>query len=146
MREPQELTGAECVDLLAAGVFGRVAIATPVGPRIVPLNYTVLDDAIVLRTTPYSELASYGPGGEAAFEIDNVDYSRQTGWSVVAFGRLERVDPSELDDLERAWVPRPWAGGPRNLYLKLTWREVSGRRIGAESQPIGTQVPVRRAL
>ena len=70
-----------------------------VGPRIVPLNYAVVDDAIVFRTTPYSEIASYGPGREAAFEIDNVDHSRQTGWSVVAFGRVERVDPSELDDL-----------------------------------------------
>ena len=105
----------------------------------------MVDDAIVFRTTPYSELASYGPGEEAAFEIDNVDYSRQTGWSVVAFGRLERVDPSELDDLERALgsaslggrtaqpvPPADLAGGPP--------------RIGAESQPIGTQVPVRRAL
>lgn len=145
MREPIELSVHECVTLLSGGVFGRLALTTPGGPRIVPINYAVVDEALHFRTTPYSELASYGPGSEAAFEIDEIDHSRQTGWSVVALGRLEALTPAELEDLRAVWVPRPWAGGQRNLHLRLRWREISGRRLGAGWSTLGT-MPVRRAL
>ena len=59
MNEPLELTVVECVDLLRGGVVGRVAMCTPIGPRIVPVNYARYNDAIVFRTTRYSELGSY---------------------------------------------------------------------------------------
>jgi nitroimidazol reductase NimA-like FMN-containing flavoprotein (pyridoxamine 5'-phosphate oxidase superfamily) len=129
MNEPIELSERECRELLSGEVFGRLAITTASGPRIVPLNYVVVDDALVFRTTPYSQVAREGVGHDAAFEIDRVDHSLQTGWSVVAVGSLESVDPAELDDLHKAWVPRPWAGGQRHLYVRLRWREVTGRRI-----------------
>jgi nitroimidazol reductase NimA-like FMN-containing flavoprotein (pyridoxamine 5'-phosphate oxidase superfamily) len=129
MNEPIELSERECRELLAREVFGRLAFNTASGPRIVPLNYVVLDDAFVFRTTPYSEVAREAVGHDVAFEIDSVDHSRQTGWSVVAVGSLESVHPAELDELHKAWVPRPWAGGQRHLYVRLRWREVTGRRI-----------------
>jgi nitroimidazol reductase NimA-like FMN-containing flavoprotein (pyridoxamine 5'-phosphate oxidase superfamily) len=104
-----------------------------VGPRIIPVNYLLRDGALVFRTTPYSELGSYGPGNEVAFEIDHFDHASHQGWSVVALGRLQRVAASEeLDDLRRNRGPEPWAGGHRGLYLTLEWREVSGRRIGSD--------------
>ena len=142
MREPVELSVGECRGLLSCGLVGRVALATPVGPRIVPVNYALYDEAIVFRTSPYSELASYGPGRDAAFEVDNLDYQRQQGWSVVALGRLEPVEPADQVELRKVWEPQPWAGGHRTLYLKLPWRELSGRRIGA----LDTPTPVRRVV
>lgn len=145
MKEPVELTVQECLDLLSGGVIGRIALATPVGPRIIPVNYAVYDGAIVFRTSPYSELATYGPRSDAAFEIDQLDHERQQGWSVVAFGRVEALTPAEIEDLRKIWDPRPWAGGHRNLYLKLTWRDVSGRRIGSDWSR-STMMPVRRVL
>ena len=93
MKEPMELSVDECLNLLAGEVFGRLAVVTPGGPRIVPVNYALLDDSVVLRTSPYSELAQHAVGKDAAFEIDEVDHTRQTGWSVVAVGRLEEVEP-----------------------------------------------------
>lgn len=48
-------------NLLVDGVVGRVARATPVGPRIVPVNYLVHEDAIVVRTAPYSRLNGPSP-------------------------------------------------------------------------------------
>ena len=47
MNEPVELTVDECLELLERGVFGRVGLSTPMGPRIVPVNYAMYDDAIV---------------------------------------------------------------------------------------------------
>ena len=145
MREPVELTFRECLDLLGAGMVGRLALSTPVGPRIVPVNYALIDDSLLFRTTPYSELATYGSGSEVAFEIDHLDYERQRGWSVVALGRLRPVEPDELDDLRKVWDPRPWAGGMRTFYLELPWRDLSGRRIGNDWTH-ATMTPVRRVL
>ena len=145
MPEPVELTTSECLDLLSAGVVGRVAVSTPGGPRIVPVNYAMSEGAIIIRTSPYSELATHGPTNLAAFEIDHFDYERHLGWSVVALGRIQTLPAAELADLRKVWEPRPWAGGHRNLYLKLTWREVSGRRIGDEA-PLSSTMPVQRVL
>ena len=146
MGTPVELSIEECLDLLAGGVVGRVALSTPVGPRIVPVNYAMYGEAVVVRTTPYSELGSYGWNNEVAFEIDHVDHETHTGWSVVLVGRAELVeDPLELRDIQRTWDPRPWASGTRNLYLKITWRDLTGRRIGNDWAP-STEPAARRVL
>jgi nitroimidazol reductase NimA-like FMN-containing flavoprotein (pyridoxamine 5'-phosphate oxidase superfamily) len=146
MSAPVELTIEECLSLLSGGVVGRVALSTPVGPRIVPVNYAMYDDAIVFRTAPYSELGTYGWNNDVAFEVDHIDYERHQGWSVVVLGRAELVeDPRELREIKQQWDPRPWAGGQRNLYLKLVWRDVTGRRLG-EDWDHQTMMPVRRTL
>jgi nitroimidazol reductase NimA-like FMN-containing flavoprotein (pyridoxamine 5'-phosphate oxidase superfamily) len=141
MNEPMELDVDECLDLLAREEFGRLGLSTPSGPRIVPLNYALVDDAVVFRTSPYSELARSAIGREAAFEIDHVDHAKQTGWSVVVIGRIEDVDPADLEDLRKVWAPQPWPGGQRTLSLQLRWREVSGRRL--RESPT-TPAPARR--
>lgn len=146
MSAPVELTIEECLSLLSGGVIGRVALSTPVGPRIVPVNYAMYDDSVVFRTAPYSELGTYAWNNEVAFEVDHIDYERHQGWSVVVLGRAELVeDPRELREIKQRWDPRPWAGGQRNLYLKLIWRDVTGRRLG-EDWDRETMMPVRRTL
>jgi nitroimidazol reductase NimA-like FMN-containing flavoprotein (pyridoxamine 5'-phosphate oxidase superfamily) len=142
--EPQELDHDECRRLLASGVFGRVAISTPSGPHIVPVNYVTVEDRILFRTTPHSVLGSYGRNAEMAFEVDHVDYEYACGWSVVVRGRAEVLhDAQEIQLLTANLRPRPWAGGTRNLYFALTWREISGRRLGP---PLGggRDLPVDR--
>jgi uncharacterized protein len=144
MTVPRELSTAECRHLLSAGVVGRVAVSTPVGPRIVPVNYAIHDDAIVFRTSPYSELSTYGWNTELAFEVDDLDYETHQGSSVVALGRARVVqDPEEIAAIRAAWEPSPWAGGSRNLYVKLVWRELTGRRVGDE-WPQRASTPYRR--
>lgn len=130
MNESVELTVEECLELLHGGAVGRVALSTPVGPRIVPLSYAMHDDAIVFRTSPYSELGTYGRDTELAFEIDQLDFEKRQGWSVVAVGRAQVIeDPDELLDIHQVWDPTPWVGGTRHLYLRLLWRDLTGRRI-----------------
>ncbi|HEX6514461.1 MAG TPA: pyridoxamine 5'-phosphate oxidase family protein [Nocardioidaceae bacterium] len=147
MHEPVEMTVEECLDLLARGVIGRVAMATPMGPRIVPVNYAMYEDTIVFRTTPYSELGTYGWNTDLAFEIDHLDYEAHQGWSVVAIGRAELVeDPVDLQDIRAHWDPTPWAGGRRHLYIRLRWRDVTGRWVGGAAREGGKMTAVPRAL
>jgi uncharacterized protein len=127
----QELSRAECVDLLRAGLVGRAAICTPAGPHVVPVNYAVHGESVVFRTTPYSVLGTYSWAGDIAFEIDHIDPERHEGWSVVAVGRGEMVeDVEEVEEIRWANDPKPWAEGSRPLIVRLRWREISGRRIG----------------
>jgi uncharacterized protein len=133
---PVELSQQECLELLRSGVVGRVAVVTPDGPRIQPVNYAVHGNSVVFRTAAYSELARYGRNAELAFEIDHLDYETHLGWSVVAVGTARVVDDAdEVADIRESWDPRPWASGTRNLYLRITWRTLTGRRLGRDWSP-----------
>lgn len=146
MPESRELSPSECEALLRAGVAGRVALSTPTGPHIVPVNYSVVDSAVLVSTSPYSLLGTHGRDTTLAFEVDQFDYDHQRGWSVVARGRAEVVqDPEELDHIRRVWEPRPWAAGIRTLYLRLRWQELTGRQLGSGWDPLSTS-PVRRVV
>ena len=146
MREPVELSYAKCLELLSAGDLGRAAVSTPDGPHIVPVNYAVYEESVVFRTTPWSVPGSQPPGALMAFEVDVADHERQLGWSVVARGRAGVVDdPAELAAIRSFWDPRPWAGGVRPVYVRLRWRELTGRRLGS-GWTTANEVPVRRAL
>lgn len=136
MDDVLELTVAECRDLMETDTVGRVAFVTPAGPRIVPVNYALHEEAIEVRTTPYSELAIYAPGHEIAFEIDQLDSVRRRGWSVVAHGVCERIEEPNAESWNRTGPgPEPWAGGVRQLWLRLPWRELTGRRVGGSHWP-----------
>ncbi len=147
MHEAIDLSREECERLLRAGVGGRIALSSPNGPHIVPVNYAVVEDAIIVRTSPYSVLGTYGRNSVLAFEVDQFNHEYQVGWSVVARGRAEVVqDPVEIDHIRSTWEPRPWAAGARTLYIRLRWTEVSGRRIGQAWDEVAASLPVQRAL
>jgi nitroimidazol reductase NimA-like FMN-containing flavoprotein (pyridoxamine 5'-phosphate oxidase superfamily) len=144
MYETFDLSQAECEALLRAGLVGRIAACAPDGPHIIPVNYSVVDDAIVLRTTPYSMLGSHAKGSVLALEVDQFDYEYQRGWSVVARGRAEAVvDAEQLDRVRRSWDPTSWAAGRRSLYLRFRWSDLTGRRLG-QGWDLMASLPVRR--
>jgi nitroimidazol reductase NimA-like FMN-containing flavoprotein (pyridoxamine 5'-phosphate oxidase superfamily) len=146
MPESIELTHDECEKLLRAGVAGRVAVATPDGPHIIPINYSVVDDAIILRTSPYSLLGTYGRDAILAFEIDYFDHEYHHGWSVVVRGRASYVtDPQVLEHIRAIRQPRPWPTGSRNMHVRIPWTELSGRRLGTVVSPMTSAVPMRPA-
>ncbi len=128
MPDPRDLTTPECERLLRNGVVGRVALSTPDGPHIVPLNYSVFENTLVMRTSSYSVLGTYGRDAMLAFEVDHFDRERLLGWSVVARGRSwAEIDPTVLAAIRRAGAGEAWAGGNRNLYLRMRWDSLTGR-------------------
>jgi uncharacterized protein len=143
--ESFDLAETECVELLRAGLVGRVAVCTPDGPHLLPVNYSVVDDAVVIRTTPYSLLGSNAKGSVLAVEVDQFDYELERGWSVVARGRCDVVvDPAQLEHIRETSNPTTWARGGRTLYLRMRWTEISGRRLGQGWDPRAS-LPVTRA-
>lgn len=116
------LSDGECWDLLRSQPVGRIAWSGIQGVSVVPVNFTVVDEAIILRTTPYSLLARDSADREVAFQVDHLDLERHEGWSVLARGRTHRADRSPEH-------PQPWATGSRVLGLRIDVRSVSGRRL-----------------
>ncbi len=146
MPELYELPDDKCHELLSAGVVGRVGICVDGTPRIIPVNYAVIDDAIVFRTAPYTLLGSEAWTHKLAFQVDHLDYERQKGWSVLATGPGELItDERELAAIRSFWDPRPWAAGNRLLYIRLRWEELTGRRLG-NYWPTADEMPVRRTV
>ena len=146
MYEPQELPYSTCRGLLASGVVGRVGVNTPSGPGIFTVNYAVVDEAIIFRTTPRSVQGTNARNSLVAFQVDSLDYEYQRGWSVLATGRGQAVERTEeLDHIRVIWEPRPWAAGTRELYIRLAWDELTGRQLGLGWDP-KSKLPVRRTV
>jgi nitroimidazol reductase NimA-like FMN-containing flavoprotein (pyridoxamine 5'-phosphate oxidase superfamily) len=128
------LSPAQCQELLASRSVGRLAYVARAGvPELVPVNYQLVDGAIVLRTGPGPKLQAAERGELVAFEVDDVDESTHTGWSVVVLGRAGRLTAQELG---AAAGPQPWAGGPRQHLVRIVPRRTTGRRLlGTEDLP-----------
>jgi nitroimidazol reductase NimA-like FMN-containing flavoprotein (pyridoxamine 5'-phosphate oxidase superfamily) len=121
----------ECLALLGAASVGRVAFVGPSGPVIHPVNYLMDHDTIVVRTSPYTLFGGHA-SGQVAFEVDEIDAWLTRGWSVLVTGRCEPVDdPEEAIELRRQGRLEPWADGHRNMFVRITPREITGRRISS---------------
>jgi uncharacterized protein len=125
-----ELSLAECLALLRAGTVGRIAFADDTGPLILPVNYRLVEASertwIALRTRP-GNVIDRAPL-DVAFQIDGVDPIHQQGWSVLARGTLQRVDPDAADFRER-FDPQPWILAERDAWLIVDPFAITGRRL-----------------
>lgn len=100
MTEPVELSGKQCLEQLRRHGVGRVAFGTPMGPRILPVRYILSGSEILFRTVPYSEVGTYAPDSEVAFEVDDADAAGHCECTVVALGRAEVANPPETSSDE----------------------------------------------
>ncbi|MFD7624886.1 helix-turn-helix domain-containing protein [Streptomyces sp. NPDC059851] len=123
------LDEAECQRLLGTHGVGRIAVFTPDGLAVLPVNYLVAGTGIAFRTSEVATAAK-AAGTEAAFEIDRIDDVTAEGWSVLAVGALTAVtDAGELRHLNAEARSGPWAGGGRTHWMKLTPVRLTGRRV-----------------
>ncbi|GAB2444311.1 DUF1918 domain-containing protein [Streptomyces incanus] len=124
-----DLGPEECRILLSTHGVGRVAVSTPDGPAVVPVNYEVVDDVIAFRTAPDS-VPGAAVGSDTAFEVDHVDEAMSQGWSVLAVGPARLVtDPDDVQRLTEHSHTAPWAGGEREMWVSIRPTSLTGRRI-----------------
>lgn len=132
--ELRALSPDECRIRLSTHGVGRVAVSTPDGPAIIPVNYEVADDAIAFRTAPGSAPAA-AVGTDVAFEVDHVDKTMSQGWSVLAVGPASVVsEPDAVRRLAERAHTKPWAGGQREMWVSIRPTRLTGRRIGSAGQ------------
>ncbi|TPQ15720.1 DUF1918 domain-containing protein [Streptomyces sporangiiformans] len=125
----RDLGPDECRALLSTHGVGRVAVSTPDGPAVVPVNYEVVDDAIAFRTAPDS-VPARAVGSEVAFEVDHVDEAMSQGWSVLVVGPARVVtEPDAVRRLVDRAHTTPWPGGAREMWVSIESTRLTGRRI-----------------
>ncbi|MCP2311409.1 helix-turn-helix domain-containing protein [Kitasatospora paracochleata] len=125
----EELAAAECWARLAPGGIGRVALTTPDGPIVLPVNFRVLDGAVLFRTGVDGPLAA-AVGNRVAVEVDRVDEAMRTGWSILVVGEGTRLaDRAAAELLRHRGGPDPWAGGDRELWVRVEPAAVTGRTV-----------------
>ncbi|WP_351224560.1 pyridoxamine 5'-phosphate oxidase family protein [Streptomyces sp. NPDC002133] len=125
----RELDEEECHRLLSMHGVGRVAVFTPDGPSVVPVNYLFSDAGIAFRTAMGS-VPACADGADVAFEVDHIDDAFSQGWSVLVVGRGRAVtDEDEVRRLEAEAHSLPWAGGERDLWLVIAPTRITGRRV-----------------
>jgi nitroimidazol reductase NimA-like FMN-containing flavoprotein (pyridoxamine 5'-phosphate oxidase superfamily) len=129
-RSLETLSKRDAVDLLSTVSVGRVVFTVGALPAIVPVSFAVHGDAIVMRTSPESRLARAAPGGVLAFEVDDVDPARRTGWSVVVTGVASTIsDPAERAAIDG--IVETFAPGQADVCIRLPLTVVTGRRVAA---------------
>lgn len=126
------LAPEECWSLIGASGVGRVAVTVDGAPRIVPVNYAVVNDAVYFRTA-VGTILNNAVAQRVAFEVDAFDARSRSGWSVCVVGGGRFVG-SGSDVAIDSWAPRR-----RDVRYCIVPDEISGRRLfGA---PRGESVP-----
>jgi hypothetical protein len=123
------LSEAECRSLLALGSVGRIGISLDALPAIFPVNYRLVDGAILFRTAPGSKLSCAAAGAVVAFEVDDYGILDSSGWSVLAVGRAEVVTDEAAVAAAGAAGLAPFAEGERDALVRIEPTLLSGRRI-----------------
>ncbi len=128
----EHLNEAECWRRLAESPVGRVGVLVDSAPEIYPVNYVVEEHTILFRTDPGTVLAGLAKSPAVCFQIDGIDPTERTGWSVLVKGRAEQI--RELPDAEERHRVQHlaldyWAIGPKWHWVRIAPDEVTGRRI-----------------
>jgi nitroimidazol reductase NimA-like FMN-containing flavoprotein (pyridoxamine 5'-phosphate oxidase superfamily) len=124
-----ELDRAESLELLTAKKVGRIGFLAEDGPVVLPMNYVVNGDHIIVRTVAFGVVARSAIDQKVAFEVDDVDDFLEAGWSVLVRGAGTLLSDDQLEQLKSSASPDPWAEGPRTLFFSITCDQVSGRRL-----------------
>ena len=128
--EGHELDEERCWALLGASGLGRVGFVAEGRVKVFPVNYIVLHGAVYFRTSREGEIAANLPQQGVALQTDSASPALQSGWSVLVSGPAEAVeDLEELTVLFGRMTAEPWAGGVRDLFVRLAPEAVSGRQV-----------------
>ena len=127
----QQLTKAECFELLANEYLGRVAVVDDRGPVVFPVNFVLDRHTVVFRTEHGTKLHAAHRGTRVCFEVDRADPAAHTGWSVIVRGEITEVTDRAVLERLRELPLRAWAPGVRDRYVRILPAVLTGRRIAA---------------
>jgi uncharacterized protein len=90
---------------------GRIAVTIGVMPAILPVNFALVGQHIVVRTVPGTKLDAAVRRAIVAFEVDSYAPDGSSGWSVLVQGHFSEVtDPAQRTALAASRIRLPrWA-------------------------------------
>lgn len=128
-RQLEVLSPRECYALAQTKPFGRVVFTEEGLPAVHPVNFRLHGDDIVFRVAGGGKLATAVANAIVAFQVDDIDETHHTGWTVTFVGRSSLItDVDELVDVAGTWL-RPWVSPPREHFVRVTPGKITGRRM-----------------
>ena len=119
----------ECRRLLRRAPVGRLAFTEGALPTIQPVSFVVAGDDVVIPTGTGSKVAVAARGAVVAFEVDELDAARRTGWNVTVVGPSRVIsEPAEVAALD-ALGARAWAPAEAPCYVAVRIALIRGRRL-----------------
>ena len=122
------LDDAECRTLLAQHDIGRVIVVTGGAAAVFPVSYGMVSGDIVFFTGVGTKFREAARSALVSFEVDSIDSTTRTGWSVLVVGTATLASPS-LTARAAAVGICPWAAGARHHAVRIRPDFISGRRL-----------------
>jgi nitroimidazol reductase NimA-like FMN-containing flavoprotein (pyridoxamine 5'-phosphate oxidase superfamily) len=118
----------ECFALLRSAEVGRIGLSMSALPVVLPVNFAVDGDRLVVRTAVGSKLDAALGGAVVAFEADHIDSASGEAWSVLVRGSSAVLsDPADIASL-RDLDLNSWVADRSDQWVMITTDLVSGRR------------------
>jgi nitroimidazol reductase NimA-like FMN-containing flavoprotein (pyridoxamine 5'-phosphate oxidase superfamily) len=126
----RRLSHDECLHLLAGRRLGRVSVSIGALPAILPVNYVLWNDDVVIRTAPGTKLSAALMGAVVGFEVDDTTDDPAGGWSVLVVGHASEIRNLAVLERVRELPLETWAPGQRDRFVSIPTEHVSGRAFG----------------
>jgi Pyridoxamine 5'-phosphate oxidase len=131
-----ELLGeAECMELLASAMLGRLFYTSRYGPTALPVVYKIDKGSIVLGTWDpvlFDEDLRTGIAQaeyEVVVEVDQIDTEAREGWFVLVRGAAHHLDTeAEYESFIGAGL-EPWVEGVPPHFIRVNLASTWGNRI-----------------
>ena len=99
----QTMTAAECRRLLSSREIGRLAVSVGALPLVLPVQYSLQADRLLLRTPGHHEVRHAIDGDVVGFQADQLDLRHGVGWSVSVTGTVHVVTDAPRDAVVHGW-------------------------------------------
>jgi nitroimidazol reductase NimA-like FMN-containing flavoprotein (pyridoxamine 5'-phosphate oxidase superfamily) len=134
-RVVEDLSEAECMQLLSTARIGRLIYNSRRGPVALPSEYKIHEGSIVFRTYRITfteedlrtgiENAEY----RVTVEVDHTDPDAREGWMVLVMGTAHHIDT----EAERASIGnvglKSWVEGEPEHFIRVDPIQIRGQRI-----------------
>lgn len=129
----QILSREECLRLIREVPVGRIGVVVGGIPVVVPVNFTLLDDDVVVRTGTGQKLVAAVSRSAVSFEVDSLDLDAHAGWSVLITGGASEITRPDQRAAVSELGLESWISG-RQRYIRIRSEVVSGRRLVGRDQ------------
>jgi nitroimidazol reductase NimA-like FMN-containing flavoprotein (pyridoxamine 5'-phosphate oxidase superfamily) len=127
----ETLDRSECLKLLTTVPVGRIGVNDGGLPAILPVNFVLLGQYIVIRTVPGIKLDAAVRRAVVAFEADSYAADGSSGWSVLVQGVCSEVTDAGERSALAAGPLRAWAFDEvvADHFVRIELSFVNGRRF-----------------
>jgi uncharacterized protein len=126
-----ELDDDECLRRLATRDIGRLSVMVGHYPQIFPVNYR-LDDFVVVFRTHLGTKLNAANHANVGFQVDHIDPTNRSGWSVLIQGMAEDVTDRVADPIterSRDLGVTPWVPGDQPRLVRIIPAHITGREL-----------------